>query len=479
MFSQILSLHALDIANGIKNREYTSSEVTRAFLDSIESKNKELNAFITINETALSDAKLIDEKIMKGEISSPLMGVPVSVKDNIVTKDLLTTAGSKMLSDFYPPYDATVVTKLKSSGMVILGKTNMDEFGMGSTSETSFYGATKNPFDLKRVAGGSSGGAAASVSGKMSPVSLGTDTGGSVRLPSAYCGVLGIKPTYGRVSRYGLIAYASSFDQIGVIGNSSSDLGAMLNIISGPDSKDQTSYKSSEISLENISNKDISGLKIGVPLDYLESGVDEVVLNNLKAAVEKLQTMGASVSYFNLNASANLISAYYVIAFAEASSNLSRYDGIRFGFNSKDHKSLEELYVNNRTSGFGSEVKRRIMLGNYILSEGFYDRYYKKALSLVNMAKKSFSESFLRFDALLLPVSGDVAPKLNAFTNNPVDMYKGDEFTVLANICGLPSIAVPSGFKNGMPTSVQLIADKYQEELLLKISESLMDGEES
>ncbi len=467
MSIDIIGMTASELARGIRNGDFTSVQVTSAFLEEISKKNGEINAFITINDNAIKEAELIDEKIRSGEVMSLLMGVPVAVKDNICTKGLRTTAASRMLENFVPPYDATVVKKLKDSGMIILGKTNMDEFGMGSTSEESFFGPVRNPVNLNKVAGGSSGGSAACVKAGMAPIALGSDTGGSIRLPASYCGVMGIKPTYGRVSRYGLISYASSFDQIGVIGKSAEDISHMLNIISARDDFDESSLNSESI---KVLNKDIKGLRIGVPNECLTYTVHEDIRNALTKTMTFFESEGASVSKFDFKILNEALRAYYIIACAEASSNLGRYDGIRFGHKAEGAKTLDELYVKSRTEGFGSEVKRRIMAGNFVLSKGYFEKYYLKALKVVELLKANVRELYKEYDVILMPVSGGKVPDIGALKDS-VDMYLGDLFTVPVNLLGLPSVAFSCGVdREGLPVGLQLVGDKWSEELILSIS---------
>lgn len=446
------SFTALELGKIIKAGEVTSPELCEFFL----SKNDEYNAFISKNKNALSEAEGIQKKIDGGELASPLAGVPIAVKDNICTDGIKTTCASKMLSDFVPPYDATVIKKLKNAGLLILGKTNMDEFAMGSTGETSYYGAALNPLDIKRAAGGSSSGSAAAVAGSLAPLALGSDTGGSVRMPASYCGVTGLKPTYGAVSRYGLIAYASSFDTIGTICKNAADTAALYNTISGRDIKDSTSIECKKLMLN--SGRTHKGIKIGV----MENVSDE--------AVKRFENLGAKVERFSFKLLEYAVPAYYIIACAQASSNLARYDGVRYGYRSEASATIGGLFKNSRTEGFGSEVKKRIMLGNFVLSAGYYDEYYVKALKVKNMINKEFVKLFEKYDYILAPVTDSAAPRLGESLDKPLKMYSSDVYNVLANLTGLPAVTVSAGNdKNGMPVGAQLIGKALSENGLLDI----------
>lgn len=466
---EILMLSALDLGKAIKEGKTTSVEATKAYLDAIKSLDSKLNCYITVrDEDAISDAAIIDEKIKSGELKGPLAGVPVAVKDNICTENLLTTCGSKMLSNFVPPYSATVVKKLIEEGMVILGKTNMDEFAMGSTTETSYFGSTINPWGENRVPGGSSGGSAAAVAARLAPISLGSDTGGSIRQPASFCGITGLKPTYGMVSRYGLVAFGSSLDQIGPMGRDCLDLAAMLNVISGQDPKDQSSAPTVKVDLEAIKNFDCKGKTIGIPEQYFASGMDEDVREQVMKAIKVFEDNGAKVESFPMPIMDYAIPTYYIICCAEACSNLSRYDGIKYGYSPKEADDLMDVYVKSRSEGFGMEVKRRIMLGNFVLSSGYYDAYYNKALQAKNLIKKAFDEAFSKYDVVIGPVAPTAALKAGESLSDPLKMYLGDICTVLINIVGVPAISVPCGFTSeGLPVGMQIIGKHFEEEKLL------------
>jgi aspartyl-tRNA(Asn)/glutamyl-tRNA(Gln) amidotransferase subunit A len=416
----------------------------------------------------MDKAAAVKEKIDRGLLKSPLAGVPVAIKDNICTKDRPTTCGSKILENFLPPYSATVVNKLEEAGAVIVGKLNMDEFAMGSTTETSYFGVTKNPWDVTRVPGGSSGGAAASVAAGETFYVFGSDTGGSIRQPCSFCGVSGIKPTYGSVSRYGLVAYASSLDQIGPMGRDILDCAAALNVVMGRDPKDQTTMESSPIDLEEARAFDVAGLKIGIPLDYFGEGIDPDVKDRVLAAAAKLASMGAKVEEFRLPIVEYAVPTYYIIASAEACSNLSRYDGIKYGYRAEDASDLLDLYKKSRSEGFGLEVKRRIMLGNFVLSSGYYDAYYKKALQAKALIKKSFDDAFAQYDLILGPAAPTTALRIGESLSDPLKMYLGDIYTVLVNIVGLPAATIPCGFDGeGLPVGLQMIGAHNSEQTII------------
>ena len=465
---QIIKLSALELGKAIKNKETTSEEATKAYLDAIRENDGKYNSYITVREEALAEAKLIDEKIASGELTGAFAGVPVAVKDNMCTEGVLTTCGSNMLHNFVPPYDATAVRKLKEEGMVIIGKTNMDEFAMGSTTETSFFGPTVNPWGENRVPGGSSGGSAACVAAKLAPISLGSDTGGSIRQPASFCGITGLKPTYGKVSRYGLVAFGSSLDQIGPMGRDALDVAYMLNVISGEDPKDQSSADSSKLDLEAVKNFDLKGRKIGLPEQYFAEGMDEDVRARVMEAVKLMEQAGATVETFPMPIMDYAIPTYYIICCAEACSNLSRYDGIKYGYAPEDVDDLMELYIRSRSEGFGLEVKRRIMLGNFVLSSGYYDAYYNKALQAKALIKKAFDEAFEKYDAVIGPVAPTAALKAGESLSDPLKMYLGDICTVLINIVGVPAISVPCGLTSeGLPVGMQIIGRHFDEQTLM------------
>ncbi len=436
------------------------------------------HCYITIlEEEALERAGEVQEGIRTGRYTSPLAGVPVAVKDNICMKGIKTTCGSKILENFRPPYDAAAMEKLYEAGMVVVGKTNMDEFAMGSTTETSYFGATRNPRDISRVPGGSSGGSAAAVAAGEALLALGSDTGGSIRQPSAFCGVVGIKPTYGTVSRYGLIAYASSLDQIGVIGKNVADSAAMLSVISGSDARDSTSVGQKEYHYMEALGKDISGMRIGIPRGYFGGGLSEEVKSEVLSAAQMFREKGAVVEEFDLEAVDYAVPAYYVIACAEASSNLSRYDGVKYGFRAKDYEGLEEMYRLSRGEGFGQEAKRRMMIGAFVLSSGFYDAYYNKALKVKTVIKREFDRAFLKYDLILGPTTPTTALKLGESLPDPLKMYLGDIYTVSVNLAGLPAISLPCGqAKNGLPIALQLIGKPFGEKQIIRAAYSFERG---
>lgn len=481
---EILKYSAVELGKKIAAGEITSVEATKAYLDQIGAVEKEINAYITVDtEGALKAAEAADKRIAEkkasGEALSPFEGVPVAIKDNMCIEGMLTTCASHILDGFKPTYTSTAVEKLIDAGAVILGHTNMDEFAMGSTSETSYYGPTKNPRNKERVPGGSSGGSAAAVAADECAIALGSDTGGSIRQPAAFCGVTGIKPTYGRVSRYGLIAYGSSLDQIGPLGKNVEDCAAMLEIISGHDPKDSTSAGGDEESKKDpriLDNKftealvdDVKGMKIGVPRDYFLEGIDEDVKNAVLGAAEVLKSKGAIVEEFDLGMVEYAIPAYYVIACAEASSNLERFDGVKYGYRTGEYKDLHNMYKKTRSEGFGTEVKRRIMLGSFVLSSGYYDAYYVKALRVKALIKKAFDDAFSKYDVILGPVAPTTAPKLGESLSDPIKMYLGDIYTVSVNLAGLPGISLPCGEdKDGLPIGLQLLGQTFDEKKIIQ-----------
>lgn len=474
----ITKLTALELAGKIRSGEISVAEAVRAQLDVIAEKEKDYHCYITIlEEEALERAGEVQEGIRTGRYTSPLAGVPVAIKDNICMKGIKTTCGSKILENFRPPYDATVMEKLYEAGMVVVGKTNMDEFAMGSTTETSYFGATRNPRDISRVPGGSSGGSAAAVAAGEALLALGSDTGGSIRQPSSFCGVVGIKPTYGTVSRYGLIAYASSLDQIGVIGKNVADSAAMLSVISGSDARDSTSVGQKEYHYMEALGKDISGMRIGIPRGYFGGGLSEEVKSEVLSAAQMFREKGAVVEEFDLEAVDYAVPAYYVIACAEASSNLSRYDGVKYGFRAKDYEGLEEMYRLSRGEGFGQEAKRRMMIGAFVLSSGFYDAYYNKALKVKTVIKREFDRAFLKYDLILGPTTPTTALKLGESLPDPLKMYLGDIYTVSVNLAGLPAISLPCGqAKNGLPIALQLIGKPFGEKQIIRAAYSFERG---
>lgn len=465
----IRNLTALETGRLIKEGRLTSVDATKAVLDSIAATDKDINAYITvIADAALKRAAEVDADIAAGRLTGPLAGVPISIKDNICTKGVKTTCASKILGDFEPPYDATVIEKLNAAGMVIVGKLNMDEFAMGSTTETSFYGATRNPWNTGRVPGGSSGGAAAAVAAGSAVCAIGSDTGGSIRQPSSYCGVTGMKPTYGTVSRYGLIAYASSLDQMGPVAKDAADCAALLDVISGRDEHDGTSLDVEHKSYLAALSGDVRGLKIGIPSECFSDGLDPDVKASVLAAAESFKALGAEVEYFPLPLIQYAVPTYYIVATAEASSNLSRFDGVKYGWRAEDYDGLTDLYVKTRTEGFGEEVKSRILLGTFSLSTGYYDAYYKKALQVKSLIKGAFDEAFEKYDIILCPTAPTTAPKLGESLSDKLKMYLSDIYTVSVNLAGLPGISLPCGFdKNAMPIGVQLIGQALDDAKVL------------
>ena len=466
----LMSLTAVELGKKIASGEVTSVEATKAALDRMEQLEKEYNSFVTIDrEAALAQAEEVQKKIDAGELSGPLAGVPVAIKDNMCINGMLTTCSSKILSNFKPTFTAEAVVQLQKAGAVIVGKTNMDEFAMGSTTETSYYGATKNPWDTNRVPGGSSGGSAAAVAAEEVPYALGSDTGGSIRQPAAFCGVTGIKPTYGRVSRYGLIAYGSSLDQIGPLAKDVTDCATVLEIISTHDSKDSTSVDRKDTDFTSALVDDVKGMKIGIPRDYFGEGIDPDVKEQVLAAAKTLEEKGAIVEEFDLSLVEYAIPAYYIIASAEASSNLERFDGVKYGYRTAEYTDLHNMYKKTRSEGFGPEVKRRIMLGSFVLSSGYYDAYYIKALRTKALIKQAFDKAFEKYDAILGPVAPTTALKIGESLSDPLKMYLGDIYTVSVNLAGLPGISLPCGFdRDGMPVGMQLLAKPFDEKTIIR-----------
>lgn len=466
----IMNMTAVELGKKIKAGEISVVEATTAFLDRIEKLEAEINAFVTVDrEGALKQAEEIQKKIDNGELTGPLAGVPVAIKDNMCIDGMLTTCSSKILSNFVPTYTAEAVIKLQEAGAVIVGKTNMDEFAMGSTTETSYYGITKNPWDFDKVPGGSSGGSAAAVAANEVPYALGSDTGGSIRQPAAFCGVTGIKPTYGRVSRYGLIAYGSSLDQIGPIAKDVTDCATILETICTHDPKDSTSYADAADDFTSALVDDVKGMRIGIPRDYFKDGIDEDVKANVLAAAKVLEEKGAIVEEFDLGMVEYAIPAYYIIASAEASSNLERFDGVKYGYRTKEYRDLHNMYKKSRSEGFGAEVKRRIMLGSFVLSSGYYDAYYVKALKTKALIKKAFDDAFEKYDVILGPVAPTTALKCGESLSDPIKMYLGDIYTVSVNLAGLPGISLPCGYdKDGMPVGLQLLGQIFDEKSIIR-----------
>ena len=449
-------------------------EATKAALDAIDAKEEKVNSFVTVDrEGALKRAEEVQKLIDDGKLDGPLAGVPVAVKDNMCTEGVLTTCSSKILGNFVPTFTSEAVINLEKAGAVILGKTNMDEFAMGSTTETSAYGETKNPWNLEHVPGGSSGGSCAAVAAEECFYALGSDTGGSIRQPSSFCGVTGIKPTYGTVSRYGLIAYGSSLDQIGPVAKDVTDCATILEVIASHDEKDSTSVKRDDLDFTSALVDDVKGMKIGIPKDYFGEGLDSEVKDAVLNAAKVLEQKGAIVEEFDLSLVEYAIPAYYVIACAEASSNLARFDGVKYGYRTEEYDGLHNMYKKSRSEGFGAEVKRRIMLGSFVLSSGYYDAYYLKALRTKALIKKAFDDAFAKYDVILGPAAPTTAPKLGESLSDPLKMYLGDIYTISVNLAGLPGITVPCGMdSNGLPIGLQLIGDCFKEKNIIRAAYS-------
>ncbi len=466
----ILEYSAVELSAAIREGKVTATDAMEAVLARIEAKEKDINAYVTVDrEQALRAAASVQEKIEKGELIGPLAGVPVAIKDNLCTEGMLTTCSSKILENFVPTFTAEAVLNLEKAGAVIIGKTNMDEFAMGSTTETSAYGETRNPWNTGHVPGGSSGGSAAAVAAGECFFALGSDTGGSIRQPASFCGVVGLKPTYGTVSRYGLIAYGSSLDQIGPLTKNVTDCATVLELIASHDTKDSTSVKREDTDFTSALLEDVKGMKIGIPRDYFGEGLDAEVKDAVLAAAKVLEEKGAVVEEFDLSLVEYAIPAYYTIAAAEASSNLERFDGVKYGYRTEAYEGLHNMYKKTRSEGFGAEVKRRIMLGSFVLSSGYYDAYYLKALKVKAMIKKAFDDAFSRYDLILGPVAPTTAPRLGESLSDPLKMYLGDIYTISVNLAGLPGISVPCGKDaKGLPIGLQLIADSFQEKKLIQ-----------
>ncbi|MCI8618286.1 MAG: Asp-tRNA(Asn)/Glu-tRNA(Gln) amidotransferase subunit GatA [Clostridia bacterium] len=465
----ITELTVHELQEKIKSKELTITEITKAYVEKINEKEKDIEAFVTpLTEDAISKAEEIQSKIEEGELTGELAGIPIGIKDNICTKGIKTTCSSKMLENFVSPYDATVMEKINNQNMINLGKLNMDEFAMGGSTEYSYFKKTKNPHNINKVPGGSSGGSAAAVAANMVPWALGSDTGGSIRQPASFCGVVGLKPTYGLVSRYGLVAFASSLDQIGPITKDVRDCAMLLNIIAGHDEKDTTSEDMPKKDYTKALKNDVKGLKIGVPKEFFGEGLNQEVKETLEKAIQEYKEMGAEIEEFSLDIAQYSLATYYIIACAEASSNLGRFDGIRYGYRTPEFKNLKELYKKSRSEGFGDEVKRRIILGTYVLSSGYYDAYYKKAQQVRTLVMNEFNKAFEKYDVILTPTSPTVAFDIGSKSDNPLEMYLADICTVSVNIAGLPAISIPVGKdKEGMPIGMQLIGNKFQEETIL------------
>lgn len=467
---KITELTVHELASKLKNKEITREEIVKAYIDRIEEKENDVQAFITITdrEKVIEQARKIEEEVKNGNITNELAGIPIGIKDNICTKGVKTTCASKMLENFVAPYDATVIEKLNNENLISLGKLNMDEFAMGSSTEYSYFKKTRNPWNLNKVPGGSSGGSAAAVAAGMVPWALGSDTGGSIREPAAFCGIVGLKPTYGLVSRFGLVAFASSLDQIGTLTKDVTDSAMLLSIIAGHDPKDTTSANIEKKDYTKCLKNDVKGLKIGVPKECFGDGINEEVKKSIEKVIEEYKKLGATVEECSLDVADYALATYYIIACAEASSNLGRFDGIRYGYRTKNYSNLKELFKNSRSEGFGDEVKRRIILGTYVLSSGYYDAYYKKAQQVRTLVKNEFARNFEKYDLLLTPPVPNVAFDMGSKVDNPLEMYLADLYTVSINIAGLPGISVPCGVNSeGMPIGFQLIGKAFAEETIL------------
>lgn len=467
---EMLQLTARELSRKIRDGEISVKETVDMYREQMEKMEPQIHAFLSVDEDRLAGRiQEVEEGIKSGRYSGPLAGVPVAVKDNICTRGQKTTCASKILENFVPAFDAEAVKRLEDAGMIVLGKTNMDEFAMGSTTETSAFGVTKNPWNIEHVPGGSSGGSCAAVAAGEAVLALGSDTGGSIRQPAAYCGVTGLKPTYGRVSRYGLIAYASSLDQIGPVGRNVKDCAALFEVIAGHDAKDSTSSQKAVESWESLTEGSLKGKKIGIPKEYFAQGTDEEVKKALTDAIELMAENGAEVEYFSLKMVDYVIPAYYIIACAEASSNLERFDGVKYGYRNMESTELHEMYKKSRAEGFGEEVKRRILLGSFVLSAGYYDAYYLKALKAKALIKKEFDQAFEKYDCILAPASPTTAPKIGTSLCDPLQMYLSDIYTVAVNLAGLPAVSLPCGRDSqGLPVGMQIIGDCFQEKKILQ-----------
>ena len=461
------TIHELE--KKLRNGDTSSVDITASVFERIEAVEERVHSYITIlKEEALETARRADEALQKGN-ASPLMGIPIAIKDLLCTRGIRTTCGSHILHNFIPPYDATVITKLKEAGAVFPGKTNMDEFAMGSSTETSYFGITRNPWDLERIPGGSSGGSAAAVAADECIASLGSDTGGSIRQPAALCGVVGLKPTYGRVSRFGLVAFASSLDQIGPFTKDVEDCAIMMNAIAGYDPKESTSVPIEVPDYRSFVNRDIEGWTIGIPREYFIEGIDSEITAAVDRAIASIEKLGAKCLDISLPHSRYGVAAYYVVAPAEASSNLARYDGVKYGFRAPGNHDLMDMYKMSRSAGFGAEVKRRIMIGTYALSSGYYDAYYKKASKIRALMKQDFDEAFKTCDVILTPTTPTPAFKVGEKTDDPLQMYLSDVFTLPVNLAGIPGISIPCGYtESGLPIGMQLMAGHFQESTLIQ-----------
>ena len=469
---------ALELAEKIKQRQISVLDGVKTVFAKIEKKENRIHAYLDIyKKEAYARARQVEKGIAEGIYTGPLAGVPVAVKDNICVKGKKTTCASRMLENFVPPYQAEAVSRLEQAGMIVIGKTNMDEFAMGSTTETSAYGITRNPWNTDHVPGGSSGGSCAAVAAGEAYLALGSDTGGSIRQPSSFCGVTGVKPTYGTVSRYGLIAYASSLDQIGPIGKNTADCAALLEVIAGRDPKDSTSLDRKDLDFSGSVDQKITGMKFGIPKEYLAKGLDGEVKNSFMEALKILTGQGAIVEFFSVGTMEYMIPAYYIIASAEASSNLERFDGVKYGYRAADYEGLHDMYYRTRTEGFGEEVKRRIMLGSFVLSSGYYDAYYLKALRAKALIRREFDRAFEKYDVILAPAAPHTAPRIGESLKDPLAMYLGDIYTVAVNLCGLPAISVPCGIDSkGLPIGIQMIGNRFEEKKIFRSAAAFERG---
>ena len=468
---EITSLSLRQLSGCLRSGELTAVQAAEAYLTSIRENDPSIRAYLSVlEEKAMGQAAETDRRRARGETLSPLAGVPVGIKDNICTKGVTTTCASRMLEQFIPPYNAHVIEKLEEAGAVTLGKLNMDEFAMGSSTENSFFQITHNPRDPSRVPGGSSGGSAAAVAANEAAFALGSDTGGSIRQPAAFCGVVGMKPTYGTVSRYGLVAFASSLDQIGPLTRDVADSAMVMDCIAGHDSRDSTSIRMDKLPYASQLGQDIRGIKIALPEEFFGEGLSEDVRKGIQLAARRFQDLGAEIVRVSMPALTHALPAYYIISSAEASSNLARFDGIRYGYRSPDYEDISSLYKNSRSEGFGEEVKRRIMLGTFALSSGYYDAYYKKALQVRTLITRDYSRIFAACDCILSPVAPTTAYKIGEKTANPLEMYLGDIYTVPVNIAGLPGLSMPcAAASDGMPVGMQLIGPAFSEPLLYRV----------
>lgn len=463
-----------ELSASLAKKEISSTELTQQYINKIKADDANYNSFITVTEEiALSQAKAADERLATGQDVNALTGIPLAHKDIFCTNGVRTSCGSKMLDNFIAPYDATVIEKFNAAGAVSLGKTNMDEFAMGSSSESSFYGTVKNPWALDRVPGGSSGGSAAAIAAQLAPAATGTDTGGSIRQPAAFCGITGLKPTYGRVSRFGMIAYASSLDQGGPMTKTAEDAAIMLNVMAGHDRRDSTSVNIAVPDYTTALNDSIKGLKIGLPKEYFREGLDAGIASRIEAAIKEYEKLGAIIKEVSLPNTDLAIPAYYIIAPAEASTNLSRYDGVRYGYRCDQPKDVEDLFKRTRSEGFGQEVQRRIMVGTYALSAGYYDAYYNKAQQIRRLIKNDYLAAFEEVDVIMGPTTPSPAWKIGEKSNDPVQMYLEDIFTISLNLAGLPGMSVPAGISNGLPVGLQIVGKYFDEAKLLNVAHQL------